>query len=348
MPPTFNSRRLRLQREMDARLAEDHRNLARWIAGLVFRAATQRGAEGESIVPNLRSARADLKNTVWEQALKPYYVGTQNDPLKGIVPQSPYARLLVDGIEGQIRIQAERQVAFLQKTVKDQRVLNWLTSPRSIRPATREFGAYDAFHQWIDPNGFQLSDRIWRASIDVRSRINRFLDYHIAAGTSAVRMAALLEKFLTPGGAESKTRTPYGTEGSFAARRLARTEIAAAAGRATVNASIVNPFVEGVQWTLSASHGKPDICDDNASGGPNGDGVYAPDQVPPYPAHPHDLCNLQPVAVGNVSDLVAQLRSDIQARNTQAFDLQGAFNLEFMVGALLSGFFIQSTMPEAA
>ncbi len=150
----------------------------------------------------------------------------------------------------------------------------------------RPRGTYAPFHEWVDPNGYRLSDRVWRTSVDVRARIDRLVDYHISQGTGAVEIARLMEPFLTPGAQGIKTKTPYGTEGSFSARRLARSEISAAAGRATVNAASVNPFVESIQWVLSGSHPESDECDANARGGVNGDGIYPVADVPRYPNHP--------------------------------------------------------------
>jgi hypothetical protein len=332
MPATYDSARLRNQLEMDARLTRDHRKLADAIALLVVRAAQLDGT-----IPNSRSVRERLRTAIWEQVLKPYYIGRGMDALDGPRPQSPYALLLVEGIAQGTRIQAERQVAIARRLVKDERVLQWLTGPRPRIPVREVRGTYDPFHQWVDPNGYRLSDRIWRTSIDVRSRIDRLLEYHISRGTSAVEIADLLEPFLTPGALRQRTVRPYGTEGSYAARRLARTEITAAAGRATVNASTANPFVNHMQWRLSGSHPKIDICDQYARGGPNGDGIYPLGEVPPYPPHPHCLCSLLPVPTGNVADLVANLRADIDAARPRARRLQGILNVAFLVAAILDG-----------
>jgi hypothetical protein len=160
------------------------------------------------------------------------------------------------------------------------------------------------------------------------------MEYHIGRGTSAVDMAQELESFLTPGAAVMRTNTPYGREGSFAARRLARTEITAAAGRATVNASIANPFVEGVRWALSQSHRCCDICDDYATGGENVDGIYPPDQVPGYPAHPHELCSLLPVVVSSRAAVIELIRDDMRGGRR----LQGLFNERFLQASLANGF----------
>lgn len=339
MAQTFRSRQIRHEQAMDNRFIAEHRVLAGDVARIVFRFATKQGENGNGrIVPNLRQTRDRLKTAVWEQVIRPYYIGNGADPFNSDQPQSPFARLLYDGIAGNTRIQAERQAAILRSAVKDETVYRWLTGPRPFTAVTElGRGVYEPFHQFVDPKGYRLSDRIWRDAVDARSRIDRLLDYHIAAGTGAVDMAELLEDFLTPGAKIIKTNAPYGTEGSYAARRLARTEITAAAGRATVNASAANPFVDSIKWTLSGSHSKPDICDQNAAGGDNGDGVYPVNGVPAYPGHPHCLCTLSPVVTKTSADLVADLKLQIQAGMPEARRMQGIFNIEWLVGALLSG-----------
>jgi hypothetical protein len=319
------------------RFVEQQRILSREIGRLVLLASS--GID--RLVPNSPIVKERLKLAAWSQVLKPYYIGSGDNPFRADVPQSPYARLLYDGIRGNVEIVAENQASFLRRHVRDDFVLNWLTGERPLLPIGELRATYDPFHRFVDPNGYTLSDRVWNASINTRARINSLLDYHIGNGTSAVDIAELLEDFLTPGAKLIKTNTPYGTEGSYAARRLARTEITAASGRATINGAIANPFVNGVQWRLSLSHRGTDICDINASGGPNGDGVYTPDTVPPYPAHPHDLCSLRQVPAGNIADLVNELRLDILAANPRARLLQGLFNATFFVQAMLSGLFAE-------
>lgn len=336
MAITYDSRRLRIIRAADKQLTRDHRTMARNIGALVLRAASTRNESGERIVSNTRNVRDRLKADSWSQVIKPYYIGSGLNPFQATEPQSPYARLLYEAIAAVTRNAAERQQALIVRLVADPAVVQWLTGSRSPLAITE---IYDPFHTFVDPNGYRLSDRIWRASIEVRSRVDLLLDYHIAAGTGAVRIAELLEDFLTPGATLIRTRTPYGREGSYAARRLARTEITAAAGRSVVNASTLNPFVSGVRWVLSLSHtgSESDECDRNASGGPAEDGIYSPESCPPYPNHPHCKCNLQPVAAGNVANLITDLRADIAASTPRARALRGLFNVEWLTGALLSG-----------
>lgn len=329
MAQTFASRQLRTRRNHDNRLTNDMRSIADEIGRIVTRASKL----PDLTVPNTFERRDFIKRSIWTQVIRPYFIGNNDDPFNGMRPQSPYATLLYSGIEEATATAVDQQIAAVRRVVKDEVVWFWLTGSR---PFNVQEMVYDPFHRFVDPNGYTLSDRVWRTSISVRSRIDLLLDYHISRGTSAVKIAELLEDFLTPGTKSIKTRTPYGREGSYAARRLARTEITAAAGRGVVNASQANPFVDGIRWRLSASHPKFDICDIHASGGDNGDGVYSPGNVPTYPPHPHCLCSLLPVPVGNTADLVKELRADIQS-GTAVNPLRGILNREWLIGAILSG-----------
>lgn len=337
MAETFRSRQLRLERDLMARFGREHAELARLIARFILLYAVNR--EGRFIIPNTRRVRESIRAAVWARFLRPYYIAAADDAFDGPNPLSPYARLIFAGVQGGIAITAEQQAAIIrQATGAAEDVYQYLTGarpfittaqPRSLR------GWYEPFHRFVDPKGHKLSDRVWIDAVEVRSRIDRLLDYHIGRGTPAVEIGNELEAFLTPGAAVQRTNTPYGTEGSYAARRLARTEITAAAGRAVVNASIVNPFVEALKWALSLAHKCCDICDDYAAGGENGDGVYAPDEVPGYPAHPHDWCNLQPVVTKSRAAIVAMLRADMRGARVY----QGLFNQGFLTNALTVGFF---------
>jgi hypothetical protein len=345
MPATFDSRRLRIIAATDARFKTQMRAIANNIAALIQRAATGRTAGQEAIIPNTQAARVDLKAAIWEAVLKPYFIGPGSDALKGAEAQSPFAQLLMDGIKAVTRLAAQRQIAMIKAVVKDPVVIAYLTGPRPTAPITEIEAKYDPAHLFVDPNGYRLSDRVWQNSIFVRAQVDRLLDYEIGQGTSAVHIAGLLENFLTPDAAVSRTNKPYGKEGSFAARRLARTEITAAAGRATVVASQANPFVGGIRWALSGSHREADQCDENAHGGPNGDGVYAPASVPDYPNHPHCLCNLQPVAAQAMGDFVKDLRAQIDRQaagvptEIRVQVLKGMFGEDFMSRGLVNGDF---------
>lgn len=210
----------------------------------------------------------------------------------------------------------------------------WLRERRGI--------IYDALHLFVSPDGYRLSDRIWRTDQRTRNRIDELLAYEIRNGTAAVDIARRLEEFLLPGRELVRTRKPYGRDGSYDALRLARTEITAAAGRSTMAAAEANPFVRALAWRLSGSH--PDGLDCECEGNATedryglGPGVYPLDKVPRYPAHPHCLCNLQQVTVpvaAVVQDLRAWLAGGSNERMDGLFDLGSLlWHLQEMWGML--------------
>jgi hypothetical protein len=72
--------------------------------------------------------------------------------------------------------------------------------------------------------------------------------------------------------------------------------------RAFENGARLNPFVVALNWNLSRSHKKRDICDDLAEGGP-----YPLDNLPTMPAHPQDMCYWSNVLVENPAAVFADL-----------------------------------------
>jgi hypothetical protein len=197
------------------------------------------------------------------------------------------------------------------------RVVADINGPATIRQRAIRAGYFDPNRRWVDPDGYRLSDRVWRGGREVRREIDRILQDGIRNGTSAVDLADNLERYLNPDKAplsyrqdgrivrKNTTRTPYGKSGSSYARALARTEISRAHGMAVIESAKVTPGVRGVQWRLSGSHPEPDACDDNASRDRYGlgAGVYPPENVPRYPNHPNDICALLPVAASRADVL---------------------------------------------
>jgi hypothetical protein len=128
----------------------------------------------------------------------------------------------------------------------------------------------------------ELSPRVYR-NADLASRvIEQTIRSGIIQGLSARELAATVARFIRP-------TTPGGI--SYAAMRLARTELNNAFHQRQIAIAQNKPWVEGVKWNLSGSHPKTDLCDvfahDDAYG--LGSGVFPPDDVPSKP-HPHCLC----------------------------------------------------------
>lgn len=223
--------------------------------------------------------------------------------LKNTLPDDLWARLSVTGKPYQ-RIVSEQGGGEGRKLLDAMQIF----SPDPL-------AEYEAAHTWVDPNGYRLSDRIWRTSQATRLKIDALITDGIRQGWSAERIARGLEQFLRPDRANLRTNRPYGKDASYDAMRLARTEITRAAGQATITAARLNPYVTSISWRLSGSHPEPDICDDLAAGGP-----YAVDNVPLYPAHPHCLC----VLLQNVTATPAQVTQDLRA----ALDLARQENID--------------------
>lgn len=341
MAQTWEQKRLKHEKDMLGRLNDEMGTLAEDVNRVMRRYAGLNGS-----LPNTRAFRGRVPSLVGG-VVEPYFVGANRTAFDGASPQSKYASLLFDGIKGAIQIQAERQVGVIKKYATDPVVLNHLTRPRVYR----EMGPlrwlpllYDPFHLFVyGDSPYRLSDRVWLTSGEVRARIDGLLDYHIQRGTSAVQIANMLVAFLTREAAGITTRKPYGTVGSYAARRLARTEITAAAGRAILNASQNNPYVTGEKWNLSPSHPKIDICDDHASGGPRGDGVYEKGNFPAYPAHPHCLCYITLEVTASPAEVTRQIRAEIDNRTEWAVRSEGWFYLTFLVAVLLYGYGVATT-----
>ena len=145
-------------------------------------------------------------------------------------------------------------------------------------------------------NGLHLSDRIWQAGETVRNSVRDIMMDAVARGRDAVATARELEQYL-------KAKTPareykammervgrrFPKDIAYESLRLARTEMTTAFAEGTYAAGRVSPSYRGIKWVLSAAHPLLDVCDDLASGGPKGDGVY-PEGGEPMVPHPNCLC----------------------------------------------------------
>lgn len=223
-------------------------------------------------------------------------------------PLSPYAELMnkwhvytvVNIFEAHFKT-----VKRLLRNAPD--VWAWLqgsTQQEAIR--TNPLVDYDPLHTFVDPRGYTLSQKIWRNETEVRLKIDAMLNDYIRRGVSAVDMAKDFEQFLLPAAKGIKTTKPYSTSANANALRLARTEIAAGHGRATIAAAKANPFVGGINWRLASSHKDSDQCDINAANSP-----HPLDKVPDYPNHPNETCALVPEVTAKPAEVIAGLRTMI-------------------------------------
>lgn len=155
-----------------------------------------------------------------------------------------------------------------------------------------------------------LSRQVYKTQFLSRGLVERAINIGIGRGLTAKELAKEVEGMIKPnvkGGV------------SYAAMRLARTEINNAFHAAAKSASATKPWIVAVEWKLSNSHPKPDICDeyarvDHAGFGP---GAFPKQHVPDKP-HPHCFCYTVPKAVAEddfVSSFISGDYDDFLARS---------------------------------
>lgn len=132
-----------------------------------------------------------------------------------------------------------------------------------------------------------LATRVYLSTVRINGQVDRAVNSALARGLSAREFARSIQPFISPA-------TSGGVR--YAAMRLARTEINNAAHAVAVDAQRDKPWTTGMQWNLSGSHPRPDVCDALAHGGENGDGVYPVAKTPSKP-HPQCFCFVTPETV---------------------------------------------------
>lgn len=127
-----------------------------------------------------------------------------------------------------------------------------------------------------------LSKRVYQSRALARGQVSRVVNNHLARGGSAADLAKDVRDLIKPS-------TPGGI--SYAAKRLARTEMNNAFHAQSIHDMEDRPWCEQVRWHLSKSHPprQPECrCDYYAHVG-----LFAADQVPRKP-HPNCLCYVTP------------------------------------------------------
>lgn len=148
--------------------------------------------------------------------------------------------------------------------------------------------------------GLRLSDRIWKQGEKYHTTVRSIIQESIALGQDVVTTARMLEKYVQNDKRTFVRDYPAITNrmGSripndicYEALRLARTEMSAAFGEASLAAGRVSPSAIGTKWVLSPSHPFADICDAHAAHDEGmGRGVYSFGSFPVFPAHPNCIC----------------------------------------------------------
>lgn len=134
-----------------------------------------------------------------------------------------------------------------------------------------------------------LAQQVYKTGALASGWVETRIDTALARGATVAELAKEVRDFVNPatrGGA------------TYAARRLARTEINNAYHAVIIGHNADKPWNDGIKWNLSGSHPVVDRCDDYARRDHSGlgKGVYPPDDVPRKP-HPQCLCYVYPVTV---------------------------------------------------
>lgn len=134
-------------------------------------------------------------------------------------------------------------------------------------------------------NGIPLSRAVYRTQAWASGLVDRRVQQGLLLGMNAKAIAKSVKDLINPnvkGGV------------SYAAHRLARTEINHAYKTSQENRYRDEPWTKGMRWNLSGSHPTPDICNELSERDAHGlgRGVYPVGQRPS--SHPNCLCYLTP------------------------------------------------------
>lgn len=344
MAVSYRARFLGVMRANERRMAALFGELSAGIAADVTRRAGPDGTVS-------RTATLEIQRSAGER-VNAFFLATNRRgeraafellPDGTLLPLSPYLRALWRAITEATRLPVEQHAGLISRRLPPDLMARLRSAQRNPFAAARTaiseqvfrpnpLARYAAPHQWVDPNGYTLSDRIWNTAGDTRRRLDAYLDEAIRQGRGALAMDREIEQFLVPGRSLTRTKAPYGTDASYDAMRLARTEISRAHAQASEMSAALNPFVEGLKWNLSGSHPRPDICDDNARGGP-----YPLDSPPTLPAHPHCLCywTYAMVPADRQRTILDELRADVRRERSLLMDLIGPLLVEQFIQLLL-------------
>jgi len=335
MARSYRSRHLAVMRDNERRMSALFAGLASYASGQVLRAA-----DADGIIPRARTY--ELQRDIGDHVMRlfvardragqfsPYQVLANGT----VFPTSPYMRALWASIGAAMRIQVEQQAAMMERYLPGD--IKGMLRGGVVREQGTVFtpnplAGYDPPHLWVDPNGYTLSDRIWSTAGTTRRKVDAMLEDGIRKGRASRDMAKDLERFLAPGRQLVRTKAPYGTDASYDAMRLARTEISRAAAQAHETAARANPFVEKLRWKLSPQHPRTDICDNYA------DKEYSFDEFPTQPAHPHCMCYQENVMVENRREILDSYRDEIRAARRAAQPITTPLLVDQFIEQLMRG-----------
>ena len=141
-------------------------------------------------------------------------------------------------------------------------------------------------------DGLKISDRVWRTSEAARNSVRMIVEDAVVRGQDARKTARLVQQYLQPGvwkalKLETRRRLGVGTDVSYQAMRLARTEMNNAFHEGMVAANQHSPGYRGIYWRLSGGFRVPDVCDDMAADMSYGEPGFYPKGFEPVRPHPN-------------------------------------------------------------
>jgi hypothetical protein len=150
-------------------------------------------------------------------------------------------------------------------------------------------------------NGIPLARSVYKTQALATGMVDRKVSQGLLLGMNAKAIAKSVKDMIRPdvkGGV------------SYAAHRLARTEINHAYQTSQAMRYQDDPTVKAMKWNLSNSHPTPDICNVLATAkGPEGAGTYPKGAKPD--SHPNCLCYQTPVSISEDDFIESFLRGDL-------------------------------------
>lgn len=166
--------------------------------------------------------------------------------------------------------------ATLQKLVLTRTQMDVIAQGEALRAAN---GVEAAMRRMEKTSFVPLSKQVYKTQQLASGWIDDQINQALIKGSTWNELARAISGSIDPG-------VPGGV--SYAAERLARTEINNAFHASAAKRYNDSMLVESVDWHLSTSHPEGDICDSLASDGP-----YKADRIPKKP-HPYCYCYITP------------------------------------------------------
>lgn len=269
------------------------------------------------------------------------------------VPLSPFARALYTELYRVTVGMVNKHADFMERHLDEgtQGLLNMQSRRIAEQGPHRLFepnplAFYEPAHTWVDPRGYVLSQRIWQNAARTRQNLDDLMTDLIRQGVGSQQIARRVEQYLLPGRAKIRTNKPYGSDASFDAMRLARTEISRAHNQASWVAAYLNPYVDQIR-VMRSPNGDPlcPICLEHA-GPVGGEGIVyemGSRTIPPF--HPHCMCRVDAEVTRSPDEVTGELRDMLRDAERELIPMvtpvQRDVFIEMLLGEVVAQFMRQ-------